>query len=391
MVCVAGVTVKNLIVVLGGVVALVVSVVAVGREHEVRLPSLDGLDGDVASETGGLGLVLAGLLFEERDRVHVVVDAHVLVVGAILIVDRLCRVAHDGVAVDVGGCRVDRSVLVPTLDDVELELEEVIAEPVGETAGEAHLLGVGVDEHTILVAVGEACVVGGLLGAAADGDIVVVGEGGAGDGVEPVGVIALVREVGEAGADIVAIHHVEGVGEAGPAGVAGVVDGGLGIAFALLGGDDDDTSCATSTIDSGCGSVLEDVDALNILGGDGGEATLDTVDEDERRVAAVKRDDTAEADGRRAGWVARAVGDGKTGDFALDEVGGVVDVTLDEVVALDGCDGRSDIALALRAVADDDDILEFLVVRSEADSHSLGCGQLLGGVADEGEDEGSAL
>lgn len=87
----------------------------------------------------------------------------------------------------------------------------------------------------------------------------------------------------------------------------------------------------------------------------------------------------------------RAVGDGKTSNFALDEVGSVVDVTLDEVLALDGGDGRSDIALALRAVADDDDILELLVVRCEADAHALGGGQLLSGVADEGEDEGRAL
>ena len=220
VVCVASVAIENLVVVLRGVVALVVSVVAVGGEHEVGLPSLDRLDSDIAGETGVLGLILASLLLEESHRVHVVVDAHVLVVRAVLIIDGLSRVAHDGVAIDVGSRSIDRSVLMPTLDNVELELEDVIAEPMREAASETHLLGVGVDEDTLLVAVREAGVVGGLLGAAADGDIVVVGERGAGDGVEPVGVIALVLEVGETSADVIGIHHVKRVGEACPAGVA---------------------------------------------------------------------------------------------------------------------------------------------------------------------------
>ena len=64
----------------------------------------------------------------------------------------------------------------------------------------------------------------------------------------------------------------------------GVVEGELA-ALTTVGGHEDDTVCTTGTVDGGGGSVLEDVDGLDILGVDHIEADGlrdDTVDDDER-------------------------------------------------------------------------------------------------------------
>ena len=69
-------------------------------------------------------------------------------------------------------------------------------------------------------------------------------------------------------------------------------------AAAFLGGDDDDTVRTTATIDGGCRGVLEDVEALDVLGVDDGQTIGETfhtlvvhghtVDHDQRVVAGVQ-------------------------------------------------------------------------------------------------------
>ena len=66
---------------------------------------------------------------------------------------------------------------MPALQDVELQFQHVVEHPVAHTAVEVHLLGVGIDEYTLLVAIGEVGIVRSALVTTADVHIVVVSQG----------------------------------------------------------------------------------------------------------------------------------------------------------------------------------------------------------------------
>ena len=243
--------------------------------------------------------------------------------------------------------------------------------------GQVHLgpqvLGVGADDHTLVVPVGDIGGIGHVLGAAFQGDVVVVGERGLGDLVQPVRLVAQVGErrvLGQVrnallvGAQVfqhvheVGVHEVHPLGEAGEGSVAVVGNVEVLAHLPVPGGDEDDAGGAARTVDGGRGGVLQDGDFLDGFRSDGLKGALDAVHQDERGVAALQGGDAAEHDGGGGGRVAVALGDVQAGHLALDELGGVADVTGEEVLALDRGDGGGDIALTLRAVADDDRIVQ---------------------------------
>ena len=209
------VAVDDLIVVFRCVVALIMCIGTVGAHHQIGLPSFDGLNSDVAGQSRILSLILSRMLLEKSHRVHIVVDGHILVVAAISIVYRLSGIAHDGLAIDLRTCRIHRSVLMPVFDKIESDLHLIVEEPMGQVTREVHLVAIGIDEHTLLVAVSEISAVGSRIVAATDSEVVIVRKGRTCHGIQPVSVVALILEIGLTGTYITAVHHVELVAETG--------------------------------------------------------------------------------------------------------------------------------------------------------------------------------
>ena len=164
--------------------------------------------------------------------------------------------------------------------------------------------------------------------------------------------------------------------------------------LSVPGRDEDDAGGAARTVDGGRGGVLQDGDFLDGFRSDGFEGTLDAVHQDERGISALQGGHAAEHDGGGGCRVAVALGDVQAGHLALDELGGIADVTGEEVLALDRGDGRSDVSLALGTVADDDRVVQGQDVRldGEVDPGASADGFFQGLEADGGHrDDGVRL
>ena len=384
-------------VVLRGVVVLAHAHVAVGGEHQVGAPALDGLHGDVARHLRVVGTGVANLLVEDFDGVVVLEAVELLVVAqrgvlhavGVHVVDGRRGVVDDGLAVGVRG--VVLGVLAVAQVAVEVELQDAVHGLLGDVELHAHALVARVDHHALLVAVAEACGVGGVGRASLEVDGVVLCEARLGDGAQPVGREALVAEGGGAryAAQVVGRHEVEVVVEVRGAHVARVGHLGGLVELSALGGDEDDAVGAACAVDGGSGGVLQHVDGGDVLRGHLGDVARHAVDEHQRVEAAGEGGDAAQADGAGGIRVARALGDVQAGHLALDELGGILDVTDVEVLGLDAGDGRRDVALLHRTVADDHHVGEQLAVllQGDADVGSALEGYFLGGIADVADDE----
>ncbi len=121
--------VHHLSIILRRVVSLVVSVVPIGRKHEVGLPSFNWLKGDIAGQSGVFGLVFAGVFVEQFHRVHIIVDGGILVPTAVLVLDWLRGIAHNSLPIDLGSGRIDGPVLMPPLLNIKRQLDQIIESP----------------------------------------------------------------------------------------------------------------------------------------------------------------------------------------------------------------------------------------------------------------------
>ena len=163
-----------LAIVLRSIVSCIVTVIALGREHQVCLPSADRFNGYVACKTCAFSLPFTFLLFQNTDGVIVVINTKVLVIVAVLAIDWFGRVTHQSLTVYHLACCIYRAVLVPVFQDVELHLEHVVEHPVADATIEAHILTIGVNEHTLLIAIGKVCIIRSTLVATIDADIMIV-------------------------------------------------------------------------------------------------------------------------------------------------------------------------------------------------------------------------
>ena len=186
----------------------------------------------------------------------------------------------------------------------------------------------------------------------------IVGKGSAADGIEPVGVIATVGIVGLTGTDVAAVHHVETLAKRGQRDITAIVGGGTALALAGLGRDQDYTCGTTRTIDSSSRSILQHVDTLDILRSHTGEAAFQTVDQHERCVGTLERDDTTQTDRGSGTRVTRAIADGQTSHLTFNQVTGIVDITLSEILSLHAGDSRGDITLTLGTITDDNNLVQ---------------------------------
>ena len=145
----------------------------------------------------------------------------------------------------------------------------------------------------------------------------------------------------------------------------------------LLRGDDDDTVRTTATIDGSRRSVLQDGEALDVLGihhRKGIGQTLDTlivhsqtVDDNQRVVGSREGGTAADADCGSATRGAAAIDDTDTSNLALNHVLGVSNRTMVLLVGLQGADGTCKVMLLHGSITDDNHILQHLGVLLKSD------------------------
>ena len=317
-----------------------------------------------------------------------------------LVIDALGRIhlggGPDRVAVGILGSGVHSL-------GVEVDVEMVVKERRVEVDGSRSTLEIRSLQDTLLVGEADRYTVRKVLRSTGDSDVVVMADGGAVDLALPVGIGSsesidriLVHtgiQVGDELAELIAGHHVHEL--LAHAGRDGTVVGDLGslVGAALLGRDDDDTVGSAGTVDGGCGSVLQDVEALDIGRIDHGEEvgqTLDTVvvhcktvDDDERVIGSVQGRTSTDTDGRAATRGAAGTGNADAGDLAGQHILGVHDDTLVLGVRFKGGHRAGEVALLDGTVADDHDLVEELAVLLEGDgARHLGCLEGKGRVTD---------
>ena len=175
-----------------------------------------------------------------------------------------------------------------------------------------------------------------------------------------------------------------------------VVLGGYLAFLTLLGGDEDDAVGGTGAVDGGGGSVLEDVDALDVAGVDAvktvvGGTALYTVDDEERRGLADGAR-TTDVDLEALAWLRRRLRDADTRRNGLHGCEGVGGVHLSDVLASDLHRSTGDEFLLLNTVADDNDLIEVGSLLSEGDiDRSTREYDLLVLETEEGVDDGGTV
>ena len=129
--------------------------------------------------------------------------------------------------------------------------------------------------------------------------------------------------------------------------------------LALLGGHEDDAVRGASAVDGAGSRILEDVDGLDVVRGEGLDAAArNTVNDVQRRRGT---GGTHTADGHLVAF-ARLTGvldDGHAGGLALQGAEGIDRIHGGEFVAGDIDGGTGDEALALRTITDDDRLVQF--------------------------------
>ena len=388
----------------------------------------------VQTELGAQGQAFDGTPVDGADTAETVVDVRIL--GVVGELDRVIGRAHvghtvteAGVVVRLGSERLEGAVLVSValaavatvgcvvVADVQLQVE-IVGQGLGALDRGIDAAEEGVDDRTVIVHVAEVEQRAVTLGARAHRQVVAVGDGGLQQVFLPVVrrfPCVLVVMVAVLGADAEVLQHVIVVGRVVVAGIAerelqvvqriehvvdlrrGVLDldiavvGHAGLALKRTLGRHDDDACGTAaTVDGRGGGVLQDVDALDLVGRYVGEVIhRETIHEDERVVRTGDGLGTADADGRGCSRGLAAHGHHDAGHFALQSFGHVGHRNL-QVFRANGRHGTGQVADLDGTVTDDHGLFEHLRVIREGDGHVGSGSDLLGRVADAGDLEGCA-
>ena len=236
------------------------------------------------------------------------------------------------------------------------------------------------DDDTVLVDIVEGGEEMTLVVATLEGDAVLLAPAGSEHRVIPVGILSVifvgVQEILVDVADVGLVFDVvlgaEDVGflAQGLEGEAAVV-GDAGVAVvgsAALGGDEDDTVTCLRTVDSGGGSVLQDlhgldhgrIEVLDVI-------HLQTIDDEERSDRTGVRGITADTDRSTLTRSTGGVDDLDTGSLTLEGGGSVRRGAVLQVFRAHGGDGTGQVALLLDAVTDNHGLFEHLSVLLEDD------------------------
>ena len=125
-----------------------------------------------------------------------------------------------------------------------------------------------------------------------------------------------------------------------------------------LRGDEDNAVRTAGTVDGGGGSVLQNVDGLDLFRRDVRKRSGHAVDEDERVVALGDGVTTTDADGRGGTRGTRTRGNANAGETSLDGLGRIGDRHLGDLLAGDRSDGTRQVATLDLLVTDENDFVQ---------------------------------
>ena len=185
----------------------------VGSNHQVGLPSLNWLDCDITRHTCLLSLVFTRMLIQKSNRVHIIVDRHILIIGTITIIDRLGRITHDSLTINLSTGSIYRTVFMILLHNIELQLHDVVEHIMRQTCIETHFIRISLQENTLLVSISEISIIRGCLVTTSNRNIMIVGECSTCYSIQPICIVSLVCKVGQTISDIRAIHHIKLIGK----------------------------------------------------------------------------------------------------------------------------------------------------------------------------------
>ena len=354
------------------------------RDHQVGFPTFDRLQGDITHQLRETATGIAIGLVLQFYRVVVLQFIKVLIIAAVLIIDRLRRVADDSLA--IGVISIGVRVFLTSNKCIQVELQDVVPNKLCIVQLHFKVLVISVTDDTFFLSITDIGRISGILGTTADVQIMIVLEAClTADGLQPICIIAEIFLSGLTINDIMSIHEISCLCPLGECDVPIVRNRCWCVAFASLGGDDNYTIGTTRTIDSCCRSIFQYVDRGDILRGYRCQITFNTVNEDQRGKAAHQCGDTTQTDGRGGTGVTAGVDDCQTGNLTFHEFCGVADLTCVEVLCLHRGHSRGDITLALGAVTDDDNLVQQGIVFLEG--HIITCLDLLGCKTDVRDNE----
>ena len=190
-------------------------------------------------------------------------------------------------------------------------------------------------------------------------------------------------------------HRIQAVGIVAYAEVADIGDLGILGNGALLGGDDDNTIGSAGSVDGGRGGVLQDGEALDVVGVDGGQRVGHTltavgsqrnaVDNHQRVVGGVQGSGTTHAEGGAGTRTTVAGNHLQAGHLTLEHILGRDDGAAVDFFRLDGGHGTGHIVFLYRAVADHNHLIQEMGILFEGNGGRNAFGRKgLGGVTDAG-------
>ena len=397
--------------------------IVVKTEVRADVETLDGLEADVAvAEETPHGEAVVAVLIELAE--------WVLTVGHTT--DRATE-GHTVLLIHRNGRRhLERVLERLAIHLVAIGKGEVLAhadnliDVVGAVHADSDVLKVGVLQDTVGLLVAYAEHLGALVGTVADGDVVALGEAGAADSVEPVGVA---EDHGLIVVDVTIVETTNGEvdiltgnwivsGDGHAIGgieiqtvvlsvddrIEAIVEGGLShggsilisvaelhlrlavverslsgsgevnlyllVLLAALGGDDDDTIGSAATVDRGRSGVLQNLHRLDVVHVKGveGRSGGHTIDNVERILVGVERTNTTDADG--SGGSRRTIGsDGHTGNLTLEGAHRVGVARGLEALGLHNSNRTGEVGLTLSGITGDHNFFEQLVILGEDHVH----------------------
>ena len=188
--------------------------------------------------------------------------------------------------------------------------------------------------------------------------------------------------------EFLGVHDIELVD------VGGDCDGGVEgdahlAALSFLSGDDDHTVGSAGTVDGRGGGVLQELDALDVIGVHRADTGCRDTVHNVQRGSPVHGADTTDLDGSRR--VRRtAGGDAYAGDLALEGLHRVTDVHFLGGAHVDDGHGTGEVGLLFSGITGNDDLVKQLAVLFENNIHLRGGPEDFGDISHGGELQGAS-
>ena len=278
-------------------------------------------------------------------------------------------------------------IFLASYQSIDVDLQDIVPHILRVIQLHLEILVITLLDDTFFLSIRDVGRISGVLSTTTDIQIVIMFETSlAGDGSQPITIIAHIVLCRLAVDDIMGIHEIEFLAPFREGHITVVANFSTSLALACLSGDQDHTIGTTRTIDSGCGSVLQHIDRGDVLSCYCVKVTFDTINQDQWGQVTYNGRDTTQTNRRGGTRVTTGVDHRQTGNLTFHEFCGIADLTCVEVLGLHRGDSRGNITLALGAVTDDDNLIQQGIVFLEC--HIAACLDLLGGETDVADDEG---